>query len=278
MQLNMSFFINFFKRLFSNESEEKVQEVTPVAVKRTLPPTPINPMTDEVENSNTVTHDLINEIEKNKHVQEEQKSPAIPTIKPAAKVEPVVIEEIKVEAKVEAEVKTEPKAEVAPKAKPEVKAEVKAEVKTAAKVKVTPKAKPAVKAEVKTEPKAKIAPKAKPAAKAKVKPATKTNAVPKVIVLDESETKLNIKAKRIVGHCKKNTEAFIVTHIVKPDQEKLRLNLALTGWDKMEGLSFVTYDTANDAIVFSKKCDDTVSAQLNGVLLAWAREVHKKYY
>lgn len=234
MQLNMSFFINFFKRLFSNESEEKVQEVTPVAVKRTLPPTPINPMTDEVENSNTVTHDLINEIEKNKHVQEEQKSPAIPTIKPAAKVEPVVIEEIKVEAKVEAEVKTEPKA--------------------------------------------KIAPKAKPAAKAKVKPATKTNAVPKVIVLDESETKLNIKAKRIVGHCKKNTEAFIVTHIVKPDQEKLRLNLALTGWDKMEGLSFVTYDTANDAIVFSKKCDDTVSAQLNGVLLAWAREVHKKYY
>jgi len=272
MQLNMSFFINFFKRLFSNESEEKVQEVKPVAVKRTLPPTPINPMTDEVENSNTVTHDLIHEIEKNKHVQEEQKSSPVAEVK----AEPVAKEAIKVEKVPEAtvEVNTEVKVEKAPKTEPEpvVKEEVK----------VAPKGKPVAKAKVNTETKAKTTAKAttkaKPATKAKAKSVAKSNVIPKTIVLDESETKLNTKAKRIVGHCKKSPEAFIVTHIVKPDQEKLRLNLALSNWDNVDGLSFVTYDSANDAIVFSKKCDTAVAAKLNDVLLAWAREVHKNYY
>jgi hypothetical protein len=69
-----------------------------------------------------------------------------------------------------------------------------------------------------------------------------------------------------------------VTHIVKPDQEKLRMNLALTGWQNVEGLSFVTYDIANDAIIFSKKSDNKMVAQLNDVLLAWARELNKNYY
>jgi len=328
MQLNMSLIINFFKRVFSGDNEKKPQEVTPAVVKRTLPSTPINPMADEVENSNTVTHDLIHEIEKNKHIQDEVADTQVEV-------------EVAVEKKVEAEVKTksevklalapestlesEPKpeletAEQVPatnkveakqaqseskepeKAEPEAKVAVKKEAiaKPAAKAKTEstakPKTKPAVKAKTEStaKPKAKPAvkaktestakPKAKPAVKAKTestakpKAKTVTNTIPKTIVLDEAESSLTTKSKRIIGHCKKKPDSFKVTHIVKPEQGKLRLNLTLVGWENTDGLSFVTYDIANDSIVFSKKCDDTSADQLNGVLLAWAREVHKSYY
>jgi len=218
MQSNMSLFINFFKGLFSSKSEENTQEVKPATIKRTLPSTPINTMADEVENSNTITDDLMDEIEKNKKRQADSIK------KPAVKLT----------------------------TKPETK---------------KPSKKPA---------KAKPTTKAKPVSKAQTKTATKT--IPKSIVLDDVNSSLTIKNKRIVGHCNKNPGSFIVTHIVKSDQEKLRLNLALTDWENVEGLSFVTYDIDNDAIVFSKKCDDKVADQLNNVLLAWARELNKNYY
>ena len=218
MQSNMSLFINFLKGLFSSKSEENTQEVKPATIKRTLPLTPINTMADEVENSNTITDDLMDEIEKNKKRQADNIK------KPAVKLT----------------------------TQPETK---------------KPSKKPA---------KAKPTTKAKPVSKAQNQTPTKT--IPKSIVLDDANSSLTIKNKRIVGHCHKNPGSFIVTHIVKPDQEKLRMNLALTGWQNVEGLSFVTYDINNDAIIFSKKCDDKVSAQLNNVLLAWARELNKNYY
>ena len=135
---------------------------------------------------------------------------------------------------------------------------------------------PETKKQSKEPAKAKPIKKAKSVSKAQSKTSTKT--IPTTIVLDDANSSLTIKNKRIVGHCSISPETFIVTHIVKPDQEKLRMNLALTGWQNVEGLSFVTYDIANDAIIFSKKSDNKMVAQLNDVLLAWARELNKNYY
>ncbi len=281
MQLNMSFFINFFKGLFSSNHEEKTPEVKPAAIKRTLPSTPINPMLDEVENSNTVTHDLIHEIEKNKNIQEdvttENKDQAKTESKAEIKVavEPPETEtKVAVEppAKVEMETETKVAEEPEPAVKTEVKAKVPAKAKPVAKTETKAKAPAKAKPAVKTETKAKAPAKAKPAAKASI------NTIPKVIVLDEDASSLTIKNKRIVGHSNKKSASFIVTHIVKSDQDKLRLNLTLADWTNVDGLSFVTYDIANDVLVFSKKCDDKVAVKLNDVLLAWARELHKNYY
>ena len=295
MQLNMSFIINFFKRLgFGKNKAVESEEKAPDPVKRSLPPTPINPMLDEVQNANTVTHDLIHEIEKNKHIQEERDNAAEAKVAVTPQVEeksppvekPATVQPATIEPKVEKTLAPETKSQAIPKAKPAKEMKTQPAPKT--KVESTPKVETAPKVEVNVEAKAKKEPKPKttaktetttqPTTKSKSKTTTKRVTAPTQIVLDEENSSLTIKNKRVVGHCSKKPASFIVTHIVKPDQDKLRLNLALTNINSDEGLSFVNYDIANDAIVFSKKCDDKIAAKLNDVLLAWGREVYKTYY
>ena len=208
MQLNMSFVISFFKRLFSGKHEEKTPEVQAVVIKPTPPSTPITSMANEIKEE--------------------------PLVEPTEK----------------------------------------AQITAISKAKTTAKAKPSPKTKIET----KTAVNSKSAAKKIINAKNVPNIIPQTIVLDEAESRLTIKNKRIVGHCKKSPQSFVVTHIVKPEQEKLRINLALTGWKNVEGLSFVTYDIANDAIIFSKACADKIAAELNDVLLAWARKLNENYY
>lgn len=266
MQLNMSFFINFFKGLFSNEKKGETPKVKPAAIKRTLPSTPINPMADEVENANTVTHDLIHEIEKTKYIHDESTDKQQETsieVQPAIEAETEIKLALAPEPKVGIVEETLPATNVEPE---QVESTIKEpeKAKSVAKAPVKKEAKPAAKVAVKKETKAKIK--------------STTNLIPKTIVLNEIKSSLTTKNKRIIGHSKSRPESFKVTHLVKLDQDKLRLNLTITDWDNIEGLSFVTYDIANDSIVFSKKCNEKTAAQLKDVLLTWAREVHKQFY